>query len=154
MSTLSERLRTGVDDPGIFDEAADELDRLTARVAELSIRQEMAAFVIARETAFDLPGRPRKELGYIVPAGSVSFPTQEAAHEAHREMGLPLGWVVMRLEQLVATPPQPAPDTVLVPREPTIAMLEAFREADEQRFGPHFHDAYRAMIAAAPKSTP
>lgn len=34
MSTLSERLRTGVDDPGIFDEAADELDRLTARVAE------------------------------------------------------------------------------------------------------------------------
>lgn len=35
MSTLSERLRTGVDDPGIFDEAADELDRLTARVAEL-----------------------------------------------------------------------------------------------------------------------
>lgn len=35
MSTLSERLRTGVDDPGIFDEAADELDRLTARVAEM-----------------------------------------------------------------------------------------------------------------------
>lgn len=129
MSTLSDRLRGlhGHSLPlnTLLDEAADELDRLTARVAELSIRQEMAAFVIARETAFDLPGRPRKELGYIVPAGSVSFPTQEAAHEAHREMGLPLGWVVMRLEQLVATPPQPAPDTVLVPREPTIAMLEA-----------------------------
>lgn len=34
MSTLSERLRTGVDDPGIFDEAADELDRLTAELAK------------------------------------------------------------------------------------------------------------------------
>ena len=34
MSTLSERLRTGVDDPGIFDEAADELDRLTAQAEQ------------------------------------------------------------------------------------------------------------------------
>lgn len=60
-------------------------------------------------------------------------------------------WVADRINTGALTTPPAQPDTVRVPREPTIAMQDAFREADEQRFGPHFHDAYRAMLAAAPK---
>lgn len=82
--------------------------------AELA-KQEPVAWIIARETAFDLPGGGHKELGYIVPHGSVAFPTQEAAHEAHREMQLPLGWVVMRTDQLYTAPLPEPPDTVRVP---------------------------------------
>lgn len=66
MSTLSERLRTGVDDPGIFDEAADELDRLTARVAELEKDAERYRWLRNR-----IPGSAYRIAGIIYSEGGV-----------------------------------------------------------------------------------
>ena len=38
----------------------------------------------------------------------------------------------------------------LVPMVPTVDMLDAFRAADSDRFGPDFTTAYRAMLDATP----
>jgi hypothetical protein len=57
-------------------------------------------WVIAKETVVELPNG-KKELGYTTIHGFPVFTDEQDAHKSHGELKLPLGWVVMRVQQLI-----------------------------------------------------
>lgn len=66
-----------------------------------------ARWVVVCETVLDVGlggdvrtgGQP--ELGYALIINSGTFATEDEARAAHRSAGLPLGWVIMPLSQLL-----------------------------------------------------
>lgn len=57
-------------------------------------------WVLAKETVVEMPDG-KKELGYTTISGLPVFTDQQDAHKSHGELKLPLGWVVMRVQQLI-----------------------------------------------------
>lgn len=57
-------------------------------------------YVIAKQTVIEMEGQPN-ELGYTLYDGTALFKTCIDAQEAIRNVGLPLGWVVIRLQQII-----------------------------------------------------
>lgn len=56
-------------------------------------------YVIAKETVVEIEGQPN-ELGYILFSGTALFNSFEQAAKAIVEVGLPLGWIVIRLQDI------------------------------------------------------
>jgi hypothetical protein len=57
-------------------------------------------WVLAKETVVEMPDG-KKELGYTMIHGLPVFTDEQDAHKSHGELNLPLGWVVMRVQQLI-----------------------------------------------------
>lgn len=66
--------------------------------------QVREGFLLARETVLELPGGS-KELGYTPMPGLGVFVSNDEVFAAIRELGLPLGWVSVRLGQVIAAAP-------------------------------------------------
>lgn len=180
MSTLSDRLREATRDivsgerllPGLFghspiedlEAAADELDRLTARVAEWQ-RLYRRALNEANGLTNYAEDRPElysaeKRLARIDHFAREAFEKFASGVECEltNYRWFEAGWDA-RGDTVAAAPLPSAPDTVQVPREPTPAQCaagrsEAMFQTDENVTVGGIIHIYRAMIAAAPKSTP
>jgi hypothetical protein len=57
-------------------------------------------WVLAKETVVEMPDGT-KELGYTTIQGFPVFTDEQDAHREHAKLNLPLGWVVMRVVQLI-----------------------------------------------------
>jgi len=79
---------------GVCEEARSLLD------APAVERQE-SGYVLAKQTAVAVPGQERKELGYTLFDGIGIFRSREEVHAAIAELGLPIGWVSMTVDQLL-----------------------------------------------------
>lgn len=86
----------------ILKSAVNIPDGLYARAQYLA-KQELntKAFVLAKQTAVEIPGYDRKELGYTLLDGIGIFESADDVHKAIAELNLPLGWVSMSLDQLL-----------------------------------------------------
>jgi hypothetical protein len=82
---------------------------------------EPVAYILAKQTSVEVPGQERKELGYTLLDGLGVFRSRDEVHAAIAELGLPLGWVSMTVDQLLpgymesAYAEQPAPVAVVMP---------------------------------------
>lgn len=98
---------------------------IKAIAAPVVERQELG-YVLAKQTAVEVPGQERKELGYTLFDGIGVFRSREEVHAAIAELGLPIGWVSMTVDQLLpgymmpddASPP--APVAVVLPDRKTV----------------------------------
>jgi hypothetical protein len=105
----------------VLAEAADELRAVLAQEAGPVVERQGYGYVLAKQTAVEVPGQERKELGYTLFDGIGVFHTREEVHAAIAELGLPIGWVSMTVDQLLPgymmpedTSP-PAPVAVVLP---------------------------------------
>ena len=83
---------------------AMEMARNAALSAPSYGEQVREGFLLARETVLELPGGS-KELGYTPMPGLGVFVSNDEVFAAIRELGLPLGWVSVRLGQVIAAAP-------------------------------------------------
>lgn len=87
----------------ILKAAVNIPDGLYAR-AQFLAKQELnpePKYVLAKQTAVEIPGYDRKELGYTLLEGIGVFETADDVHKAITELGLPLGWVSLTVDQLL-----------------------------------------------------
>ncbi|KJZ41352.1 hypothetical protein [Pseudomonas fluorescens] len=89
------------------------------------VERQDPGYVLAKQTAVEVPGHERKDLGYTLFDGIGVFRSREEVHAAIAELGLPIGWVSMTVDQLLPgymmpedTSP-PAPVAVVVPDDQT-----------------------------------
>lgn len=68
---------------------------------ELNSEPKYVKYVLAKQTAVEIPGYERKELGYTLLEGIGVFETADDVHKAITELGLPLGWVSLTVDQLL-----------------------------------------------------
>lgn len=66
-----------------------------------AVERQEAGYVLAKQTAVEVPGQERKELGYTLFDGIGVFRSREEVHAAIAELGLPIGWVSMTVDQLL-----------------------------------------------------
>lgn len=59
----------------------------------------MSGYVLVKETVIEFPSG-KKDLGYTHISGMGIFLTQEDGFETIQRLNLPLGWVIMPLDQL------------------------------------------------------
>lgn len=59
------------------------------------------SFVLAKQTAVEIPWSDRKELGHTLLDGIGVFKSADDVHRAITELGLPLGWVSLTVDQLL-----------------------------------------------------
>lgn len=90
-----------------IDRAVDRIARLNSspvRSAPSHGEQVRDGFLLARETVVELPDGS-KELGYTPMPGLGVFVSNDEVFSAIRELGLPLGWVSVRVGQVIASAP-------------------------------------------------
>lgn len=58
-------------------------------------------YVLAKQTVVEMPNGCPKELGYTLLDGVGVFKTAEEVHKVISILSLPLGWVSMRVDQLL-----------------------------------------------------
>lgn len=85
-------------------------------------------YVLAKQTAVDIPGSDHKELGHTLLDGVGVFRSAEKVHSEIAKRGLPLGWVSMTIDQLLPgymMPDEDLPMRKLAALQSTIAQLQA-----------------------------
>jgi len=123
-------------------------------------------WLVAKQAAIDVGGE-RPDLGYFVPSDLGPFPSFEECAAAITECGLPLGWVAIRLQQLIpgafapALASQPAHEQPCSKaqegREPVYQIRKAFsqdaewawRDATEELFYMHPKEHRRMLYASS-----
>jgi hypothetical protein len=75
----------------------EEIDKLIAA----PVVERQPAYVLAKQTVIEVPGQERKELGYTLFDGIGVFLGRDEVHAAIGELGLPIGWVSMTVDQLL-----------------------------------------------------
>ena len=85
----------------VFDSEAESHKAWDTRAQPSDGALTNEGFVLAKQCAVDVPGSERKELGYLLFDRIGVFRTREEVHAAIAELGLPLGWVSMTVEQLL-----------------------------------------------------
>jgi hypothetical protein len=87
--------------PHIYDAWANQLRAAHREGFELAMSmQANEQWLVAKQAAIDVGGE-RPDLGYFVPSDLGPFPSFEECAAAITECGLPLGWVAIRLQQLI-----------------------------------------------------
>ena len=61
----------------------------------------ISGYVLARQTAVEMPNGARSELGYTLLDGVGVFHSVEEVYEVIKDLNLPLGWVAMSVDQLL-----------------------------------------------------
>jgi len=63
-------------------------------------------WIVVKQHVYEPHEGAKKQLGYLVPEGMVVFPSFADAHELIAECELPLGWVCLKVSQLLAASPK------------------------------------------------
>lgn len=108
--------------------------------------QQPVAYVLAKQTAVEVPGQERKELGYTLFDGIGVFHTREEVHAAIAELGLPIGWVSMTVDQLLPGYMMPV-DSPPAPVAPVLPEREVMRDLIAEVIGGDTYDCTRVWSA-------
>lgn len=108
IDALEEVWERSYDFPAAFalaaKDLAEELNSPPVSSAPSHGEQVRDGFLLARETVVELPDGS-KELGYTPMPGLGVFVSNDEVFSAIRELGLPLGWVSVRVGQVIASAP-------------------------------------------------